>query len=131
MGYKMIEFSSSLKLNEIQRLIALSTRILKYTFLQGDPNFGEGRQEIIELEYWEFEMFMSPYGCSLYHDALIDWTVLTLPFSSPLVPRGVEPTPSYLKNCCPYEPKILQGIRDAFKSLKNVKVIYIVFTWLP
>ena len=36
-----------------------------------------------------------------------------------------------LKNRCPHEPEILQGIRDPFESLKNVKVVYIVFTWLP
>ena len=39
--------------------------------------------------------------------------------------------PSYLKNCCPHEPEILQGVRDTFESLRNVKVVYIVFTWLP
>ena len=50
-----------------------------------------------------------------------------------LIPRGegrADP-PSYLKNRCPHEPEILQGIRDTFESLRNVKVTYIVFTWLP
>ena len=28
-------------------------------------------------------------------------------------------------------PHELQGIRDTFESLRNVKVVYIVFTWLP
>ena len=61
---------------------------------------------------------------------------LTLPFPSLLVPtpstKGVEPTPppSYLKNRCPHESEILQGIRDTFESLRNVKVVYMVFTWL-
>ena len=31
----------------------------------------------------------------------------------------------------PHEREILQGIRDTFESLRNVKVVYIVFTWLP
>ena len=35
----------------------------------------------------------------------------------------VEPT-------SPHEPEILQGIRETFESLRNVKVVYIVFTWL-
>ena len=64
-------------------------------------------------------------------------------FSKPFVPipftkgggggGGVEPTqpPSYFKNRCPHEPEILQGIRDTFESRRNVKVVYIVFTWLP
>ena len=66
-------------------------------------------------------------------------TILTLPFPSLLVPtpftkgRGgrAEPPASYLKNRCPHEREILQGIRDTFESLRNVKVVYIVFTWLP
>ena len=45
--------------------------------------------------------------------------------------RGVEPTPSYLKNRCLHELEILHGIRDTFESLRNAKVVYIVFTWLP
>ena len=47
---------------------------------------------------------------------------------------GVKPTPpppSYLKNRYAHEPEILQGIRDTLESLRNVKVVYIVFTWLP
>ena len=40
-------------------------------------------------------------------------------------------SPSYLKNRSPHERGILQGIRDTFESLRNVKVVYIVFTWLP
>ena len=45
---------------------------------------------------------------------------------------GVEqPPPSYLKNGCPYERELLQGIRDTFESFRNVEVVYIVFTWLP
>ena len=45
----------------------------------------------------------------------------------------MEPTPppSYLKNHCSHEREILQGGRDTFESLRNVKVVYIVFTWLP
>ena len=27
--------------------------------------------------------------------------------------------------------KFFKGIRDTFESLRNVKVVYIVFTWLP
>ena len=42
-----------------------------------------------------------------------------------------NPTPSNLKNRCPHEPLILQGIRDTSESLRNIKVVYIVFTWLP
>ena len=63
---------------------------------------------------------------------------LTLPFPSLLVPTpftkgggGSSRLPSYLKNRCPHEREILQGIRDTFESLRNVKVVYIVFTWLP
>ena len=41
------------------------------------------------------------------------------------------PPPSYLKNRCPHEREVFQGIRDTFESLRNVKVVYIVFTWLP
>ena len=41
---------------------------------------------------------------------------------------GVGPTPSHLKNRCPHEREILQGIRDTFESLRNVKVVYILFT---
>ena len=37
---------------------------------------------------------------------------------------------SYLKNRCHHEREILQGIRDTFESLRNVKVVYIMFTWL-
>ena len=44
--------------------------------------------------------------------------------------RSNRPT-SYVKNRCPHEREILQGIRDTFESLRNVKVVYIVFTWLP
>ena len=44
---------------------------------------------------------------------------------------GVEPTPQLSQNRCPHEREILQGIRDTFESLRNVKVVYIVFTWLP
>ena len=62
-------------------------------------------------------------------------TILTLPLPSLLVPAsftkgGVERIPSYLRNCCSYEREILYGIRDTFESLRNVKVVYIVFTWL-
>ena len=31
--------------------------------------------------------------------------------------------PSYLKNRCPHEHEILQGIRDTFESLRNVEVV--------
>ena len=41
---------------------------------------------------------------------------------------GEEPTLSYLKDGCPHEREILQGIRDTFESHRNVKVVYIVFT---
>ena len=63
-------------------------------------------------------------------------TVLTLPFPSLLVPTpftkgGEHIPPSYLKHRCPHEREILQGIRDTFESLRNVKVVYIVLTWLP
>ena len=45
---------------------------------------------------------------------------------------GVVSTPHfYLKNRCPHETEILQGIRDTFESLRNVKVVYIEFTCLP
>ena len=44
---------------------------------------------------------------------------------------GVEPTPQLSQKPLPHEPEILQGFRDAFESLRNVKVVYIVFTWLP
>ena len=61
--------------------------------------------------------------------------VLTLPVPSLLVPTpytkgggGSSRPPSYLKTRCPHEPEILQGIRDTFESLRNVKVVYIVFT---
>ena len=61
---------------------------------------------------------------------------LTLPFPSLLTPtlftKGGRTDPaSYLKNRCPHERDILQGIRDTFDSLRNVKVIYIMVTWLP
>ena len=44
---KMIEFSSSLKLNEIHTVDSLLTKIPKIScnFLQGGPNFWEGRSE--------------------------------------------------------------------------------------
>ena len=63
-------------------------------------------------------------------------SLLTLPFPSLLVPTpftkgGSSRPPSYLKNRCPHKPEILQGIRYTFESLRNVKVVYIVFTWLP
>ena len=57
----------------------------------------------------------------------------TKPFSTNTFHQGwgqANP-PSYLKNGCPNEREILQGIRDTFKSLRNVKVVYIVFTCLP
>ena len=44
---------------------------------------------------------------------------------------GVEMTPSYLKNSCPHEREIWQDIGDTFESLTNIKVVYIVFAWLP
>ena len=79
------------------------------------------------------------YSCELQGRNLV--TDLTLPLPSLLVPtpfakgggggRGVKTTPSYLKNRCLHEREILQGIRDTFESLRNVKVVYIVFTWLP
>ena len=69
------------------------------------------------------------------------YLLLTLPLPSLLVPtpftKGGEggessgPLPSYLRNRCSYEREILWGIRDTFGSLRNVKVVYIVFTWLP
>ena len=58
--------------------------------------------------------------------------LLTLLLLSFLVPtpfsKGEGGRPSYLKNRCPHEREILQGIRDTFE---NVKVVYIVLTWLP
>ena len=62
---------------------------------------------------------------------------LTLPLPSLLIPTpftkggGSSRPPSYLKNRCPHECEILQGIRDTFESLRNGEVVYIVFTWLP
>ena len=60
---------------------------------------------------------------------------LTLPVQSLLVPTtftkggGRPPPPPQLsKKQLPHEPEILQ---DTFESLRNVKVVYIVFTWLP
>ena len=44
---------------------------------------------------------------------------------------GIEPTSQLSQNRCPHERKILQGIRDIFESLRNVKAVYIMFTWLP
>ena len=35
------------------------------------------------------------------------------------------------KPVAPMNMKFLQGIRDIFESLRNVTVVYIVFTWLP
>ena len=67
-----------------------------------------------------------------------DHTPLTPPFPSLLAPTpftkgegSSRSPPSYLKNRWPLEPDILQAIRDTFDSLRNVKVVYIVFTWLP
>ena len=65
-------------------------------------------------------------------------TPLTLPFPSLLVPTpftkggggGSSGPPSYLKNCCPHEREILQGIRDTFESLRNVSV-YLVTIATP
>ena len=61
--------------------------------------------------------------------------LLTLLLLSFLVPtpfsKGEGGRPSNLKNRCPHEREILQGIRDTFESLRNVKVVYIVLTWLP
>ena len=37
----------------------------------------------------------------------------------------------FLKNCGSHECEILQGIRDIFECLRNVKVVCMVFTWLP
>ena len=67
-------------------------------------------------------------------------TTLTLPLPSLLVPtpftkggggESSRPPSSYLKNRYPHERGILQGITDTFESLRNVKVVYIVFTCLP
>ena len=65
-------------------------------------------------------------------------TSLTLPLPNLLVPThftqgGGESSgpPSYLRNRCSHEREILQDIRDTFENLRNVKVVYIVFTWLP
>ena len=64
--------------------------------------------------------------------------ILTLPLPSLLLPTpftkgegGRADPPSYLKNRCPHEREILQGIRDTYESLRNVEVILKVFTWLP
>ena len=66
--------------------------------------------------------------------------VLTLPVLSLLVftpdikgggGGGVGRTPCYLKNSCSYELEILLDIRDIFEHLRNIKVVYLVFTWLP
>ena len=44
---------------------------------------------------------------------------------------GRAKPPQLSQNPLPHEHEILQGIRDTFESLRNVKVVYIVFTWLP
>ena len=72
---------------------------------------------------------------------LISKTSQTLTFPLPsllgphLLPMGgggaSRTLPSYLKTHCPHEHEIMQGIRDTFESLRNVTVVYIVFTWLP
>ena len=68
---------------------------------------------------------------------------LTLPFPSLLVPTPFTKEgggggggaggrlPQLSQKPFPYEPEILQSISDTFESLRNVKVVYIVFTWLP
>ena len=65
---------------------------------------------------------------------------LTLTLPSFLVPtpftdggRGEESfgSPCYLTNRYPHEHEILYGIKDTFERLRNVKVAYIVITWLP
>ena len=61
---------------------------------------------------------------------------LTLPVPSLLYPHlipgreGGRP-PCYIKNPWSYELEILQGIRDIFERLRNIKAVYLVFTWLP
>ena len=76
---------------------------------------------------WMFTMFISA----------LTWT-LTLPLPSLLVPTpftrgggGRPDPPCYLRNHFPYELEILYGIRDIFERLRNVKAVYIGFTWLP
>ena len=44
---------------------------------------------------------------------------------------GGGSSPQLSQKTLPRELEILQGIRDTFESLRNVKVVYIVFTWLP
>ena len=52
--------------------------------------------------------------------------------AGPADPPALDPPPpSYLKNSCSQQYEILKGIRDTFGSLRNFKVVYIVFTWLP
>ena len=56
-----------------------------------------------------------------------------IPLPSLLVPapftkggcQADPPPPSYLKNRCPHEREMLQGIRDTFESLRNVDVVTI------
>ena len=44
---------------------------------------------------------------------------------------GLPDSPYYFKNRFPHETEILSGIRDIFQRFRNVKVVYIVFIWLP
>ena len=53
------------------------------------------------------------------------------PFSTHTLYQGGRADPRrYLKNRCPHQREILQDIRDTSESPINVKVVYIVFTWL-
>ena len=61
---------------------------------------------------------------------------LTLPLQSLLVPTpftngGRAVPPKLSQKQLSDECEILQDIRDIFECLRNVKVVYIVFTWLP
>ena len=76
--------------------------------------------------------------CKNQNESIIESGLsLQIAFNPPF-PSFLVPTPftkgrgggSYLKNRCPHEREFLQGIRDTFESLRNVKVVHIVFTWL-
>ena len=54
------------------------------------------------------------------------------PFSTHTLYRGGSNRPPQIsQKPLPHEREILQGIRDTFENPRNVKVVYIVFTWLP
>ena len=61
--------------------------------------------------------------------------IITFPLPSlwypHLIPTGAQPDPCYHKNLYPHQHEILWSIPDIFETFRNIKVIYIVFTWLP